>query len=55
MKRSDRSWFFGGSEYLHLNKWLATGVGVERQINSSNIGNFSFNNTTATVSVKASF
>ncbi|MGH7126219.1 MAG: hypothetical protein ACREFI_17720 [Stellaceae bacterium] len=55
VKRSDRSWFFGGSEFLHLNKWLAAGVGVERQITSSNLGNFSFNNTTATVSVKASF
>ena len=55
VKRSDRSWFFGGSEFLHLNKWLAAGVGVERQITSSNIGNFSFNNTTATLSVKASF
>jgi len=53
--RNDRSWFFGGSEFLHLNKWLATGVGIERQITSSNIGNFSFNNTTATFSVKASF
>jgi tetratricopeptide (TPR) repeat protein len=55
VKRSDRSWFFGGSEFLHLNKWLAAGIGVERQITSSNIGNFSFNNTTATLSVKASF
>jgi len=53
--RSDRSWFFGGSEFLHVNKWLAAGIGVERQITSSNIGNFSFNNTTATFSVKASF
>ena len=55
VKRSDRSWFFGGSEWLHVSKWLATGIGVERQITSSNIGNFSFNNTTATLSVKASF
>lgn len=55
IKRSDRSWFFGASEFLHLSKWLAAGIGVERQITSSNIGNFSFNNTTATVSVKASF
>ncbi|HKX08919.1 MAG TPA: hypothetical protein VJN67_12040 [Stellaceae bacterium] len=55
VKRSDRSWFFGGSEFLHVNKWLAAGIGVERQITSSNIGNFSFNNTTATLSVKASF
>lgn len=55
VKRSDRSWFFGASEFLHLSKWLAAGIGVERQITSSNIGNFSFNNTTATLSVKASF
>jgi tetratricopeptide (TPR) repeat protein len=53
--RNDGSWSFGGSEWLHFNKWLATGIGVERQITSSNIGNFSFSNTTATLSVKASF
>jgi hypothetical protein len=53
--RNDHSWFFGGSEFLHLNKWLAAGIGVQRQITSSNLGSFSFNNTTATVSVKASF
>lgn len=53
--RSDRSWFFGASEFLHVNKWLAAGIGVERQITSSNLSNFSFNNTTATLSVKASF
>ena len=53
--RRDGSWFFGGSEFLHVNKWLAAGIGVARQITSSNIGNFSFNNTTATLSVKASF
>ena len=55
VKRSDRSWFFGVSEFVHLNKWLAAGIGVERQITSSNLSNFSFNNTTATFSVKASF
>jgi len=55
VKRSDRSWFFGASEFLHVNKWLAAGIGIERQITSSNLGNFSFNNTTATFSVKASF
>jgi len=53
--RSDRSWFFGASEFLHLTKWLAAGVGIERQITSSNLSNFSFNNTIATFSVKASF
>jgi tetratricopeptide (TPR) repeat protein len=53
--RNDHSWFFGGSEFLHLNKWLAAGIGVQRQITSSNLGSFSFNNTTATFSVKASF
>ncbi len=53
--RSDRSWFFGASEFLHLNKWIAAGVGIERQITSSNLSGFSFNNTTATFSVKASF
>lgn len=53
--RSDRSWFFGASEYLHVTKWLAAGVGVDRQINSSNLSNFSFNNTIATFSLKANF
>jgi hypothetical protein len=55
VKRSDRSWSFGASEFLHVTKWLAAGIGVERQITSSNLSNFSFNNTTATFSVKASF
>jgi hypothetical protein len=55
VRRNDRSWFFGGSEFLHVTKWLAAGIGVERQITSSNLPNFSFNNTTATFSVKVSF
>lgn len=53
--RSDRSWFFGGSQFLHVTKWLAAGIGVSRQITSSNLSNFSFNNTTGTFSVKANF
>ena len=55
VKRSDRSWFFGASEFLHVTKWLAAGIGVQRQITSSNLNNFSFNNTTATLSVRVNF
>ena len=55
VKRSDRDWFFGASQFLHVTKWLAAGIGVERQITSSNLANFSFNNTTATLSAKLSF
>ena len=55
VKRSDRSWFFGASEFLHVTKWLAAGIGVERQITSSNLNNFSFNNTTAMFSARVNF
>jgi tetratricopeptide (TPR) repeat protein len=55
VKRSDRSWFFGASQFLHVTKWLAAGIGIQRQITSSNLSNFSFNNTTATFSAKVRF
>jgi hypothetical protein len=55
VKRSDRSWFFGASQFLHVTKFLAAGVGIQRQITSSNLSNFSFNNTIATLSAKVKF
>jgi tetratricopeptide (TPR) repeat protein len=55
IKRDDRSWFFGGSQFLHVTKYLAAGVEVERQITSSNLPNFSFGNTTATFAVRVNF
>lgn len=55
VKRDDKNLYFGASQFLYLTRGFALGLEIDRQINSSNIQNFSYGNTTATFAARLSF